>query len=104
MDPLSIDTIREVKKLMDKEEELRNYIKALPFNKRSRCPEYLELKDIVHSRHAGFKGTCANCGHGPCHAYAGVGEKVTGQCSNASCDCKKCLCERCDLSWGIDGL
>jgi hypothetical protein len=104
MEPLSINTIREVKKLMDREEQLRNYLKTLPFNKRTRVTEYAELKDIVHSRHAGFDGTCANCSHGPCHAYAGAGESVTGQCANAKCDCNKCLCERCDRNWGIDGI
>ena len=103
MEAVSVDTIREVKKLMDREEQLRNYLKTLPYHKRLRSSEYLELKELVHSRHAGFNGRCANCGHGPCHAYAGVGEKVTGHCS-VSCDCVKCLCERCDLNWGIDGI
>lgn len=101
---VSIDTIREVKKLMDREEQLRKYLKSLPYNKRSRVSEYQDLKAIVNSRHAGFDGKCANCGHEPCHAYAGLGEHVTGKCSSASCDCVKCLCARCDLSWGIDGI
>ena len=104
MGSLSIDTIREVKKLMDKEEQLRGYLKTLPYNKRGRVAEYQDLKAIIDARHKDLNGKCANCGHGPCHAYAGAGEKVTGSCSSASCDCVHCLCKNCDLNWGIDGL
>ena len=101
---VSIDTIREVKKLMDREEQLRNYLKTLPYNKRGRTAEYQELKKIVNARHAGFNGKCANCGHTGCHAFNGVGEKVTGKCSSASCNCVRCLCNHCDLNWGINGI
>ena len=101
---VSIDLIREVVKLMKTEEELRSYLNTLPYNKRGRCPEYQDLKNIVDARHKDLEGKCANCGHGGCHAYAGIGEKVTGKCSSSSCDCVNCLCRNCDLNWGINGI
>ena len=77
------------------EYELREYLKTIPYNQRRRTAEYEELKSLIDSRYNKL-GACSNCGHN-CHAYAGVGERVTGRCH---CDCKHCKCNHCELLFG----
>ena len=77
------------------EYKLREYLKTIPYNQRRRTAEYEELKSLIDSRYNKL-GACSNCGHN-CHAYAGVGERVTGRCH---CDCKSCKCNHCELLFG----
>jgi len=84
---------------MEREKELRQYLKKLPYHKRTRTSQYQDLKAIVDGRHT-MPGLCKKCGHLPCHAYAGMGERVTSRCGHPSCNCIGCKCDRCDLNWG----
>ena len=82
-----------------KERELREYIRSLPYNKRTRVKEYMELKDIVWRRHKQEHIddlTCSHCNH-RCHIFAEY-----GWCNDPECDCKHCLCPRCDLEYNYD--
>ena len=76
------------------EQEIREYLKKLPYNKRTRVVEYMHLRDIVDARHSLKRMTCDNCGH-RCHIFAEF-----GRCHTGGCACNSCYCNRCDLEYG----
>lgn len=76
------------------EQEIREYLKKLPYNKRTRVVEYMHLKNIVDARHSLERMTCDNCGH-RCHIFAEY-----SKCHTGSCSCTSCYCNRCDLEYG----
>ena len=77
------------------EQELRNYLKTLPYSKRTRVIEYMHLRDIINARHSEDTTVCDNCGH-RCHMFAEY-----GICCNGNCSCHSCYCNRCDLEYGM---